>query len=138
MLFNTINFENIEYYKTSEYMFLDPQTRKNLGLSPDKNTFSNSFSLFNTLNITKTSMGARLLKNYLGQPLINIEKIKERQEIISWFYENENLSSKLANKLEKIIDQTIKGETPKSGSYRGRINSEPENNRKTLMDIKNA
>jgi len=104
MLFNTINFENIEYYKTSEYMFLDPQTRKNLGLFPDKNTFSNSFSLFNTLNITKTSMGARLLKNYLGQPLINIEKIKERQEIISWFYENENLSSKLANKLEKIFD----------------------------------
>ena len=43
-----------------------------------------------------------------------------------------------ANKLEKIIDQTIRGETPKSGSYRGRINSEPENNRKTLMDIKNA
>ena len=42
------------------------------------------------------------------------------------------------NKLEKIIDQTIRGETPKSGSYRGRINSEPENNRKTLMDIKNA
>ena len=43
-----------------------------------------------------------------------------------------------ANKLEKIIDQTIRGETPTSGSYRGRINSEPENNRKTLMDIKNA
>ena len=43
-----------------------------------------------------------------------------------------------ANKLEKIIDQTIRGETPKPGSYRGRINSEPENNRKTLMDIKNA
>ena len=43
-----------------------------------------------------------------------------------------------ANKLEKIIDQTIRGETPKSGSYRGRINSEPENNRKTLMELKNA
>ena len=38
----------------------------------------------------------------------------------------------------KIIDQILKGETPKPGSYRGRLNSEPENNRKTLMDIKNA
>jgi len=104
MLFNTVNFENIEYYKTSEYMFLDPQTRKNLGLFPDKNILNNSFSLFNTLNITKTSMGARLLKNYLGQPLINIKKIKQRQDIISWFYDNENLSSKLAGKLEKIFD----------------------------------
>ena len=37
-----------------------------------------------------------------------------------------------------ILDDIIKGKTPKPGSYRGRINSEPENNRKTLMDVKNA
>jgi len=41
-------------------------------------------------------------------------------------------------KLEKIIDQTLKNETPKAGSYRGRFNSEPENGRKTLMGFKNA
>jgi len=41
-------------------------------------------------------------------------------------------------KTEKIISQIQKGEKPKPGSYRGRTNSEPENNRKTLMDIKNA
>ena len=38
----------------------------------------------------------------------------------------------------KIIDQILKGEKLKPGSYRGRKNSEPENNRKTLMDLKNA
>ena len=38
----------------------------------------------------------------------------------------------------KIIDQILNGEDPKPGSYRGPLNSEPENNRKTLMDIKNA
>jgi len=38
----------------------------------------------------------------------------------------------------KILDQILKGESPKPGSYRGRVNSEPENNRKTLLDIKNA
>ena len=38
----------------------------------------------------------------------------------------------------KIIDQILKGENPKPGSYRGRINTEPENNRKTLMETKNA
>ena len=37
-----------------------------------------------------------------------------------------------------ILDDIIKGKTPKPGSYRGRINSEPENNRKTLLDVKNA
>jgi NADH-quinone oxidoreductase subunit E len=38
----------------------------------------------------------------------------------------------------KILDKILSGETPKPGSYRGRVNSEPENNRKTLMDLKNA
>ena len=38
----------------------------------------------------------------------------------------------------KILDQILKGETPKPGSYTGRLNNAPENNRKTLMDIKNA
>ena len=38
----------------------------------------------------------------------------------------------------KILDKILKGETPKPGSYRGRVNNEPENNRKTLLDVKNA
>ena len=41
-------------------------------------------------------------------------------------------------KLESIIEQTMKGKKPKPGSYRGRVNSEPENNRTTLVGIKNA
>jgi len=40
--------------------------------------------------------------------------------------------------LEQIIDKIAKGDKPKPGSYRGRLNSEPENNRTTLLDIKNA
>ena len=38
----------------------------------------------------------------------------------------------------EILDKILNGETPKPGSYRGRVNNEPENNRKTLMDFKNA
>ena len=38
----------------------------------------------------------------------------------------------------EILDKILKGEKPKPGSYRGRVNNEPENNRKTLMDLKNA
>ena len=41
-------------------------------------------------------------------------------------------------KAEKIIDQIFKGEALKPGSYSGRTNSEPENNRRTLLDLKNA
>ena len=38
----------------------------------------------------------------------------------------------------EILDKILNGKTPKPGSYRGRVNNEPENNRKTLMDLKNA
>ena len=41
-------------------------------------------------------------------------------------------------KLEKIIDQISRNESPKPGSYKGRLNSEPENIRKTLLGNKNA
>ena len=42
------------------------------------------------------------------------------------------------DKTLKILDKILNGETPKPGSYRGRVNNEPENNRKTLLDVKNA
>ena len=38
----------------------------------------------------------------------------------------------------KILDEILDGKTPKPGSYRGGVNNEPENNRKTLLDLKNA
>tara|TARA_B100001996_G_scaffold359867_1_gene325467 strand:- start:346 stop:954 length:609 start_codon:yes stop_codon:yes gene_type:complete len=41
-------------------------------------------------------------------------------------------------KLEKIIDLINQNQKPKPGSYRGRLSSEPENIRKTLLDNKNA
>ena len=49
------------------------------------------------------------------------------------YYEDLNIE-----KTEKIINQIQNGEKPVPGSYRGRKNSEPENNRKTLLNIKNA
>ena len=49
------------------------------------------------------------------------------------YYEDLNKEKTL-----KILDLILKGEKPKPGSYRGRVNNEPENNRKTLMDLKNA
>ena len=38
----------------------------------------------------------------------------------------------------KILDEILSGKVPKPGSYRGRLNTEPENNRKTLIENKNA
>ena len=52
---------------------------------------------------------------------------------------NENYYEDLdKEKALKILDDVITGKPPKHGSFRGRLNSEPENNRKTLLDVKNA
>ena len=42
------------------------------------------------------------------------------------------------DKTLKILDEVLSGKKPKPGSYRGRVNNEPENNRTTLLDLKNA
>jgi NADH-quinone oxidoreductase E subunit len=49
------------------------------------------------------------------------------------YYEDLNKEKTL-----KILDEVLNGKTPKPGSYKNRVNNEPENNRKTLMDLKNA
>ena len=54
-------------------------------------------------------------------------------QINDHYYEDLNKEKTL-----EILDKILKNETPRPGSYRGRINNEPENNRKTLMDLKNA
>lgn len=100
-LLTNINFENTEYYQFSDFMFIDPQTRKNLSLFSSN---SNSFSLFNTVNSTQTSMGARLLKHYIGQPLINKNKILYRQEIVDWFFENNPVTNEFRSQIAEISD----------------------------------
>ncbi len=100
-LLTNINFENTEYYQFSDFMFIDPQTRKNLSLFSSN---SNSFSLFNTVNSTQTSMGARLLKHYIGQPLINKNKILYRQEIVDWFFENNPVTNEFRSQITEISD----------------------------------
>jgi NADH-quinone oxidoreductase E subunit len=54
-------------------------------------------------------------------------------QINDHYYEDLNKEKTL-----EIFDTILKGEKPKPGSYRGRVNNEPENNRKTLIDLKNA
>ena len=49
------------------------------------------------------------------------------------YYEDLNKEKTL-----KILDKILNDENPQPGSYKGRTNSEPEDNRKTLMDFKNA
>lgn len=101
---NIPKFERIEPYELSEYMILDSSTRKNLELthtSRDKNKYG---SLLWAIDKTKTNMGARLLKNWVCQPLKNVEDINMRQDAVSELVDRNNERLNIANLLEQVSD----------------------------------
>ena len=65
--------------------------------------FSNQKSLFDIINYTKTLIGKRYLKSELTKPLIDINKISERYELIDKLIKNDNYKI-LNNLLEDIND----------------------------------
>lgn len=76
------NFTRLVPYVTGKYMVLDSSTRRNLELTETMREKNKRGSLLWVLDKTKTAMGARLLRNYLEQPLIELEEIEKRQEAI--------------------------------------------------------
>ena len=101
---NMPKFERIEHYELSEYMLIDVSTRKNLELTETLREKNKYGSLLWAVDKTKTNMGARLLRNWICQPLKKIEDIQKRQDAISELVEKSALRRELSEKLEKIQD----------------------------------
>ena len=72
-------------YSTGAFMTLDNQTRRNLELFQGGRWDSAGPSLFSTLDLTRTPMGGRLLRRWLGQPLLDIEELTRRQDAVDYF-----------------------------------------------------
>lgn len=99
-----VHLKKINYYEINDYLDLDSHTIVNLELQ--KNLFSNTKkgSLFSVLDKTKTSMGSRLLHNYIERPLMDKEKILYRQNIVEGIFSDSIMQSKLTNQLKDIYD----------------------------------
>lgn len=72
-------------YVTGKYMVLDTSTRRNLELTETLREKNKKGSLLWILDKTKTAMGARLLRSFLEQPLIDKTEITKRQEAVQTF-----------------------------------------------------
>jgi DNA mismatch repair protein MutS len=70
-------------YITSKFMLLDSSTRRNLELVETLREKQKRGSLLWVLDKTKTAMGARLLRSYVEQPLIDRDEINERLDAIT-------------------------------------------------------
>jgi len=75
-------------YSTDAFMALDVQTQRNLELFSSSRSGTASGSLLSIIDLTRTAMGGRLLRRWLGQPLLDIKELSKRQDAIAWFAEN--------------------------------------------------
>ncbi len=92
------------YYEGKEYMKFDAFSRRNLELTKTLNTGQRQRSLFWVLNKTKTSMGERLLRKIIEQPLIDCNLIVKRHEAVEMLTKNAILRDGILNLLSKIYD----------------------------------
>jgi len=97
-----INF--ISYYQNYDYMVLDHSCCKNLEITKSLRDGQKKGSLLWVLDKTSTAMGARLLKQWIKQPLIDILKIKQRQDAIEELFDDYFLRADLKEQLKNISD----------------------------------
>ena len=91
-------------YSTADYMVLDAQTRRNLELYEGGRWGSVNASLLSVLDVTKTSMGGRLLRRWLGQPLLDVERLVRRQDAVEWFHRSALRRERVVLLLEAVSD----------------------------------
>ena len=98
------SIKTLRTYSIDEFMLIDQQTRRNLELFAGGKWDTKQTSLFSVLDQTKTSMGSRMLKKWISQPLIDIKKIIDRQNVITTLLINYIETEKIIEILKGISD----------------------------------
>ena len=94
----------LETYYTSSFMTLDPHTRRNLELFESGRSGSVKGSLLWVLDKTRSPMGGRLLRRWIGQPLLDITILQQRQKVIGEMLSDTLMQARLAAGLKKTGD----------------------------------
>ncbi len=95
---------SIRKYYPSEFMYLDATARRNLELTQSLHGGSTRGTLLGLLDYTKTSMGARLLRQWLEQPLATKEKIESRLNAVEALYKSPISLAELRDLLSEVKD----------------------------------
>ena len=99
-----LTVEKIEFVNISNYAEINAITSRNLELLKNQREKTVYGSLLWVLDECKTSMGTRLLKRFINNPLLNVDKIRKRQEDVQYFIDNILIREDLREKLENIYD----------------------------------
>ena len=91
-------------YSTASYMTLDPQTRRNLELVQGGRWGAAQQSLLSVIDTTRSAMGGRLLRRWLGQPLLDRAAIEERLDAVQWLAERGLARGKVIPLIGRVAD----------------------------------
>jgi DNA mismatch repair protein MutS len=91
-------------YSTDSFMTLDGQTIRNLELFRGGRWGETGHSLLSVIDLSKTAMGGRLLRNWLGHPLLDLAMLNQRQESVAWFHQGSLARQKVIFLLSDIAD----------------------------------
>jgi len=94
----------LETYSTSGFMTLDAHTRRNLELFESGRSGDVRGSLLGVLDLTRTPMGGRLLRRRLAEPLLDLARLRQRQDAVAAALDNATLRARLAPALGKAGD----------------------------------
>jgi len=94
----------ISAYKNGDYMIVDTSSRRNLELVETMREKKKNGSLLGVLDKTSTAMGARMLRSFLEQPLINRERILNRQEAVAELFDRYIDREELREYLNPVYD----------------------------------
>lgn len=130
------HIHKIEIYKTTKYMALDINARRNLEITEKMRDKTKKGTLLWVLDKTSTSMGGRLLRRWLNDPLIDVEEIKMRLDSVEELKGNLMLKGQVIDNLKKIYDiERLIGKIS-YGNANGRDMISLKNSLKQLPSIK--
>lgn len=98
------HLQMIEEINNQDFMTMDLYTKKSLELTENSKDHEKYGSLFWLLDMTKSAMGARLLKNYIDRPLLKKEAIEERLDIVEIFTQQFIQRESIKEMLKEIYD----------------------------------
>ena len=99
-----VHINHIQSYLTSKYMLLDSSTRRNLELCETLREKQKRGSLLWVLDKTKTAMGARTLRNYIEQPLLNKADMEARLDAVEELTKDSVSRDEIREYLNPIYD----------------------------------
>jgi len=133
---NMSHLQKLVIKKYDETLRMDIHTKRNLELTENLRLKERSYSLLWLLDNTKTAMGSRKLKTWIENPLVDIDKINKRYDIVSKLLEEFILCEELRDALYEIYDLERLSGRVALGNANARDLLQLKNSIKTLPLIK--